>query len=183
MFSILQQQQQLEQKQLREKQAQREEREKQQQQLEKKQLREQQQQLEQREQREKLEQQLQREKRERDQLQQQLAQQKAMAARPPQQAGIIGGMRSGGAAGMGGLGWSGAGDDDLDQMQHGVRSLSLGRSDPIGSAVGQSLLSSLQQEDEVELARQQVHHSTLLLSFPPPCSCLLADPQIVRNVY
>lgn len=103
---------------------------------------------------------------------------KATVGRPPQQAGIIGGGVRTGAVGMGSLGWSGAGDDDLDQMQNGLLGLGLGGCDKMGGGASgqQSFVSGLPHEDqsavEVERARQQVSR--------PISSCYIAAALLVQ---
>ena len=93
--------------------------------------------------------------------QQQQQANKAMACRPPQAAGIIGsgmGMRGGSSAITASLGWSGAGDDEADDII-GMRGLGLGGSGLGSETIGGAGSASLLHEDqsaEVERARQQV---------------------------
>ena len=87
-------------------------------------------------------------------------QQKSMAGRPPQQLGVIGGGMRAGGDGMGSLGWSGACDDDLHEMQNGLRGLGLGGVDRMGGGNSHSIFggnsNEAQSNAEIEQARLQV---------------------------
>ena len=84
-------------------------------------------------------------------------------------------------ADMGSLGWSRVIDDDLEHMQSGVRVLDVRGIDQMGSAGGQMFLPSLQQENEVELARQQVHELVCFCLFIILLTCsFLSAPKSVH---